>query len=184
MSGSSGRSSRRRAAAPASASRSQRSCRRCSAAARPRVRGRARLTVRAVAGPRAELGGVYAASPRSGSTTCARLECRLDPVEALVQRRHRAVKRSTRSARSSIRACRSARRMCLEPLEPADRVVRQALHLGEAPRDRGRLFAQAVAERAADCVGQHHLQLVCGLRERLHLEPGPLERSRDSGRSE
>ena len=39
------------------------------------------------------------------------------------------------------------------PLEPADRVVRQALHLGQAARDRRGLLAQAVAERFADLHG-------------------------------
>ena len=64
----------------------------------------------------------------------------------------------------------------LEPLEAPDHLVRQALDLGEAARDRRRLLAEAVAERAADCVREHDLELVGGLRERLHLQAGPLER--------
>ena len=41
----------------------------------------------------------------------------------------------------------------LEPLEPADHLVREALHLGQPARDRRRLFAQPVSEGAADGVG-------------------------------
>ena len=70
----------------------------------------------------------------------------------------------------------------LEPLEPADHLVREALDLGEPARDRRRLLAQPVAERAPDRVRQHDLELVGGLGERLDLEPRPVERGRDVGR--
>ena len=70
----------------------------------------------------------------------------------------------------------------LEPLEPPDHLVREPLDLGEAPRDRRRLLAQAVAERAADGVGQDDLELVRRLGQRLDLEPGPVERGLDVGR--
>ena len=40
----------------------------------------------------------------------------------------------------------------LEPLEPADHLVREALDLGEPARDRRGFLAEAVAERAADRV--------------------------------
>ena len=77
----------------------------------------------------------------------------------------------------------------LEPFEPADHLVREALDLGEPARDRRSLLAQAVAQRAADGVGQDDLELVRRLRQRLDLEPGPVERGREvrrqrrSGRS-
>ena len=70
----------------------------------------------------------------------------------------------------------------LEPLEPPDHLVREALDLGEPARDRRRLLAQAVAERAADGVGQDDLELVRRLGQRLDLEPGPVERGGDVGR--
>ena len=70
----------------------------------------------------------------------------------------------------------------LEALEAPDHLVREALDLGEPARDRRRLLAQAVAERAADGVGQHDLELVGGLSQRLDLEPGALERGGDVGR--
>jgi len=70
----------------------------------------------------------------------------------------------------------------LHPLEPADHLVRQAFHFGEPARDRRRLLAQAFAQGGSDGVGQHHLQLVRGLRQRLDLEPRPLERGCDVGR--
>ncbi len=70
----------------------------------------------------------------------------------------------------------------LEALEPADHLVREAFHLGEAPRDRGGLFAEAVTERAADGVGQDDLELVGRLSERLDLQTGPVECGGDLGR--
>ena len=69
----------------------------------------------------------------------------------------------------------------LEPLKPPDRLVHEPLHLGEAPRDRGSLFAQAIAQSAPDGIGQHDLQLVCGLSERLDLETRAVERSGEFG---
>ena len=70
----------------------------------------------------------------------------------------------------------------LEPLDAAHHLVREALDLGQPARDRRRLLAQAVAQRAADGVGQHDLELVRRLRQRLDLEPRPLERRGDVGR--
>ena len=67
----------------------------------------------------------------------------------------------------------------LEPLEPADHLVREALHLGQPARDRRRLFAQPVSESAADGVGQDDLELVGRLGQRFDLEPCPLERCGD-----
>jgi len=63
----------------------------------------------------------------------------------------------------------------LEPLEPADRLVREPLDLGEAARDRGRFLPQAVAKRAADGVREHDLELVGRERERLDLQAGAIE---------
>ena len=57
--------------------------------------------------------------------------------------RQPSVSRSTSRPRSSTRAFRSDSISAFQPLEPANRVVREALHLREAPRDRGRLLAQA-----------------------------------------
>ena len=64
--------------------------------------------------------------------------------------RQPSVSRSTSRARSSTRASRSASIVCSSLLEPADHVVREALHLGEPARDRRRLLAEAVAERFTD----------------------------------
>ncbi len=69
----------------------------------------------------------------------------------------------------------------LDALEPPDHLVREALDLGEAPRDRRRLLAEPVAEGAADGLGKHDLELVRGLCERLDLETCALERGGDVG---
>ena len=72
----------------------------------------------------------------------------LDPVEALVHRAPLAgdqvdEEREVVDARVPL-----GEQVGLEPLEPADHLVREALDLGEPARDRRRLLAQAVAERA------------------------------------
>ena len=70
----------------------------------------------------------------------------------------------------------------LDALEPPGCLVREPLDLGEPPRDRRRLLAQAVTQGAADGVRQHGLQLVGRQGEGLDLESRALERSRDLGR--
>ena len=109
----------------------------------------------------------------------ARVERVLDPVEPLVHRLPLAgdqvdEQREVVDARVAL-----DQQVGLEPLEPADHLVREALDLGEPARDRRGLLAQAVAQRAADGVGQDDLELVGGLGERLDLEPRPVERGGD-----
>ncbi len=70
----------------------------------------------------------------------------------------------------------------LEALEPADHLVREALHLGEAARDRCGFFAEAVAKRTADGVRKDDLELVRRLRERFHLQACAVECGGDLGR--
>ena len=67
----------------------------------------------------------------------------------------------------------------LETLEPADRLVREPLDLGEPARDRRRLLAQPVTQSAADGIRQHDLQLVGRQGEGFDLEPSAIERGRD-----
>jgi hypothetical protein len=71
--------------------------------------------------------------------------------------------------------------VCLEPFEPADHLVREALDLGEAARDRRCFFAEAVPQGAADGVRKDDLKLVGGLREGFDLQAGAIKRGCDVG---
>ena len=110
------------------------------------------------------------------------VELALDPVEALVHRAPLARDQLDEEREVVDAGVALGEQVGLEPLEPADHLVREALDLGEPARDRGRLLAQAVAKRAADRVRQDDLELVRRLREGLDLEPRALERRGDLGR--
>jgi S-adenosylmethionine:tRNA ribosyltransferase-isomerase len=69
----------------------------------------------------------------------------------------------------------------LEPLQPPDRLVHQPVDLGEVPRDRQDLLAKAVLDGALDLDRERSFELRSGLRERLELRAGALERGLDAG---
>ncbi len=72
--------------------------------------------------------------------------------------------------------------VAVEPLEPPDEVCGQAAYLGEMPRDRQHLLAEAGLDRFSDAVRQRRLERCSGLGQGFDLVAGPLERGCD-GRS-
>ncbi len=66
--------------------------------------------------------------------------------------------------------------VAFDPFEPADQLVHQPAHLGEMPRYREHLLAQAVLHRVADARREARLQLRCRCRQRLDLLTCALER--------
>ena len=140
---------------------------------------RLRLKPRARAGARA----ASAARRRSQRPTLARWSsARSIRSRRSFIARHWPVIRSTRSARSSTRACRSASRSV------SSRSSRRTIWFERPLTSASRREIGAASSRRpsrsalADRVGQHDLELVRGLRERLDLEAGPLERRGDVGR--
>ena len=117
---------------------------------------------------------------RSGTTWACGSEGRLDPVEPLVRLFHCAGDQVDEQVQVVDAGVPLDQQVGLEPLEPPDHLVREPLDLGEPARDRRSLLAQAVAQRAADGIGQDDLELVRRLRQRLDLEPGPVERGGDA----
>ena len=73
--------------------------------------------------------------------------------------------------------------VAFEPFQPPDHLVEQAADLGEAPSHRHDLRAHTFVHRGRDLVGQRPFELGSGRGERLHLDPGALERSLELGRS-
>ena len=76
--------------------------------------------------------------------------------------RQPSVSSSTSSARSSTRALRSDSIVASMLLEPADRVVREALDLGQAAGDRRGFLAQAVAQGFTDLVHEREATVRTG----------------------
>jgi S-adenosylmethionine:tRNA ribosyltransferase-isomerase len=72
--------------------------------------------------------------------------------------------------------------IAFEPLEPSDCVVEEAADLGDVPRNRKDLRAQAVAHCDADVGRDGGFELGCGGREALDLSTRALERGLDIGR--
>jgi hypothetical protein len=70
----------------------------------------------------------------------------------------------------------------LQPLEPANRLVGQAAHLGELPCDGLRFCPESFAHRVRDVPGQLTSQLRGALCQRLELAASPLEDGVDVGR--
>ena len=99
----------------------------------------------------------------------------LDPVEALVEPAPLAGDQVDEQGEVVDPRVPLGEQVGLEPLETADRLVGEALHLGEPPRDRGCLLPQAVSQGGADRVRQYNLELVGSHGERLDLEPRSVE---------
>jgi S-adenosylmethionine:tRNA ribosyltransferase-isomerase len=66
--------------------------------------------------------------------------------------------------------------VAFDPFEPADQLVHQPTHLGELPRYREHLLAQAVLHRGTDAQREARLQLCCRCRQCLDLLTCALER--------
>ena len=103
----------------------------------------------------------------------------LDPVEPLVEGAPLARDQVDQKCEVVDACVPLGEHVGFEALEPANRLVREPLDLGEPARDRCRLLAQPVAQGAADGVRQHDLELVGRQGESLDLEPRTVERSRD-----
>jgi hypothetical protein len=85
--------------------------------------------------------------------------------------------------RKIVHACMPfGEQVSFEPLEAPDGVCREAAHLGEMPRDRQNLLAEAGLDGLADAVRQCRLELGGALGEGLDLMAGPLERGLDDRR--
>jgi hypothetical protein len=72
--------------------------------------------------------------------------------------------------------------VALDPLEPPDRLVHQAAHLGEVAGDGQDLLAEAVLDGVPDLRGERRLELRRHLGERLDLQARPFERGLDVAR--
>ncbi len=69
----------------------------------------------------------------------------------------------------------------VQPLEPPDEVRGEAAYLGEVPRDRQHLLAEARLHRFSDAVRQGRLERCSGLGQGFDLIAGPFERGRHGG---
>jgi hypothetical protein len=113
---------------------------------------------------------------------CARLESLLDPVEPRIESSPLAGDQVDEDGEILDASVTLGKEVALEPLEPSDRLVCEALDLGETASDRRRLLPEPVPQGPPDGIRQHHLKLVGAQRQRFDLEASPLERGRDVGR--
>jgi hypothetical protein len=130
--------------------------------------------------PRGDLGGFPEAVDRPATRLL--LECVLDPAETLVDGTPAGVDQVDEQPEVVDARVALCEKLHLDPLEPADRLIREPAHLRELARNGPRFDADALADGVADPIRERGFELGRSRGEGLDLGSRPLERGIDVAR--